>query len=121
MILYKKLCCGIFYLLRDKARSDIPIFATFVFILLLVQMSFYALESLFEIIFRKNFVLNGYVGYVISLIFAIPNYFFVFRNNKFLDYYHQKLPSIYTILIIVVVFGGSLALILLAGPRNVLH
>lgn len=116
--MYKKFCCGVYYLLRDKAKSDIPFFATFMLTLFLVQLSFYGINSLYRILFDDSLQLNGYMGYSVSLIFGVPNYFFVFRNKKFMEYYKQKMPSIYVIAIVVFVFTMSLFLILQAGPIN---
>src|ERR1700742_2149536 len=97
---YKKFCCGIFYLLRDKARSDIPFFATFMFTLLLFQLLVYCIQSLYRIFIDTSFSYNAYEGLLISFIFGIPNYFFVFRNEKFMEYYKGRMRSRYVLLII---------------------
>jgi hypothetical protein len=116
MNIYKIFCCGIFHLLRDRAGSSIPQFATFMFTLFLVQLSFYGLTGLYRIITGVTFFNSGYMGYCFSLIFGIPNYLFVFRNSKFMDHYHVRMHSLAVISVIAFVFIVSLSLIIIAGP-----
>jgi hypothetical protein len=112
MVFYKRFCCTLYLFLRNVGRSSIPVFATFMATLFLVQLLFYGIDSLFKI------YTDGYVGYFVSLLFGIPNYFLVFKDSKFLDYETKPLHPLLTLGIVVLIFGGSLALILYAGPRN---
>ena len=112
MVFYKRFCCTLYLFLRDVGRSTIPVFATFMLTLFLVQLLLYGIDSLFKI------YANGYVGYFVSLLFGIPNYFLVFKDSKFLAYQSKPLHPLLTLAIVVLIFGGSLALILYAGPSN---
>ena len=104
--------------MRDKANSDIPVFATFMFTLFMLMLLFYGIDSLIYLLFGTPYFLNKYIMYAILVIIAIPNYLFFFRNEKFLACYRERMPSLYVILIVFILFAGSLFLILQAGPRN---
>jgi hypothetical protein len=119
LVWYIKFCCGIFYLLRDSAKSDIPYFATFMFTLFLFVLSMSGIESLIYLLFKTKDYLSKFLMYGIVVMFAAPNYFYVFKDGKFLKYYHKKLPSSYVLAIVILIFVGSLVLILQAGPRVV--
>jgi hypothetical protein len=118
MKMYKRFCCGIYYLLRDRARSTIPVFATFMFTLFLFMLVLHGIDSLIYLLFNTPYIFNKYVVYVLLAIISIPNYLFVFRNKMFLEHYREKTPSIFVILIVIAIFAGSIFLITQAGPRN---
>jgi len=115
---YKKFCCGIFYLLKDKAKSNIPFFATFMFTLFLFVLLIFGIDSLIYLLFKTTYYLSKFLMYGLVIIFAVPNYFYVFKDEKFLEYYHKRLPSLYVLAIVVFIFVGSLVLILQGGVRN---
>lgn len=115
---YKKFCCGVYYLIKEKAKSDIPIFATYMFTLFLFLLTINGIDSLVFILFKTRDWLSKYVMYSIVFIIAIPNYFFVFKDKKFLEIYEKKLPHIKVVLLILLVFFSSLSLILLGGVRS---
>ena len=115
---YKKFCCGVYYLLREKAKSDIPFFATFMFTLFLFLLIINGIDSLIFILFNTRDWLSRYVMYGLVFIIAIPNYLFVFKDKKFLDFYEQKPPHLRVVLLILLIFFSSLSLILIGGVRN---
>jgi hypothetical protein len=116
--LYKRFCCGLFYL-QSKVNPDVPVIMTFFATLLLFVLLVNGIDSVIFLLFKTPYFFNDpIVRYSIIVLAGIINYFLVFKDKKFLDYYRDKLPSALTLLIVVVIFGGSLALILLTGPRN---
>ena len=115
---YKKFCCGVFYLLKEKAKSDIPFFATFMYTLFLFLLILNGAESLILILFKTSDWLSRYVMYGLLFIFGVPNYLIVFKNKKFLDFYDKKLPHLKVVLLILLIFFSSLSLILIGGVRG---
>ncbi len=84
----------------------------------MVQFLIYALISAYQLLIDNSFKCDAIWGYGISLLFGIPNYFLVFKDDKFMKYFHQRLPTIYVLLIIVVIIVGSLSLKVIAGPDS---
>ena len=117
LVWYKKFCCGIFYLLKEKANSDIPLFATFMFTLFLFVLVTFGIESLVYLLFKTEYNLNKYIVYLLVVIIAIPNYLYVFKNSKFLDFYTEKFALPKTIIIVLFIFLCSLILVLQGGVR----
>ena len=114
---YKKFCCGIFYLLKEKAKSDIPLFATFMFTLFLFVLLIFGLESLIYLLLKTQYYVSRYLVYLVVAFFAIPNYFFIFKDQKFLELYTEKLAWTKIITIVLLIFVCSLTLVLTAGVR----
>ncbi|MET0637846.1 MAG: hypothetical protein ABWZ25_17580 [Chitinophagaceae bacterium] len=118
---YNKFCCGIYFLFRDYTGSDVPFFATFTFTLFLVMLSFYGVENLYEILTTEPLTSTRWVGLFVSLIFGIPNYFFVFRDEKFLNYSREKVHPILVVVIVVVIAAFFLTTMGIKGPRIPYH
>lgn len=118
-MLYKKFCCSLYIFLRDHARSDIPLFATYMFTVFLFILLAHAIDSLCFLFFKTPYVLKEWVVYLLSGVFGLFNYFLVFKNRSFLKYEHDRLHPVLMFFIVVLIFGGSLGLILCAGPRNI--
>ncbi len=113
---YKKFCCGVFYLLKEKAKSDIPFFATFMFTLFLFILIVHGVDSIVYLFLKIKNIQNKYITYVLVFIFAIPNYLLVFKDKKFLHFYDKKLSYLKTVLAILLIFSICLGLVLIAGP-----
>jgi hypothetical protein len=118
MVFYKRFCCTLYLFLRNVGRSTIPVFATFMLTLFLFMLFFYGLDTLCFLFFDTPYIFEEYYMYIVLALFGIPNYFLVFKDSKFLDYETKPLHPLLTLGIVVLIFGGSLALILYAGPRN---
>ena len=118
LVWYKKFCCGVFYLLKEKAKSDIPFFATFMFTLFLFVLVVFGADSIIYFLLKTNYQLSRYFMYGLVFVFAVPNYLIVFKNKKFLDFYDKKLPHLKVLLLILLIFFLSLSLILIGGVRN---
>lgn len=118
MVFYKRFCCTLYFFLRNVGRSTTPVFATFMLTLFLFMLFFYGLDTLCFLLFDTPYIFEEYYMYAILALFGIPNYFFVFKDSKFLKYQSMPLHPLLTLGIVVLIFGGSLALILYAGPRN---
>lgn len=116
--LYKQFCCGIYSLLKEKANSDIPIFATYMFTLFLFVLLVFGVDSLIFLVFKTTYQLSREWMYCMVLIFAIPNYFLVFKSSKFLEFYKSRLSHKNVIFLILLIFISSLTLILIGGVRN---
>ena len=114
---YKRFCCGIFYLLKEKAKSDIPLYASFMFTIFLFVLVLYGIESLFYLLLKYNFKIDKYLAYCICFIFAILNYFLVFKDKEFLKFYDVRISTIRTVILVLVIFISNLAFILLGGVR----
>lgn len=114
---YKRFCCGIFYLLKEKAKSDIPFFATFMFTLFLFVLVFFGVDSIIYFLFKTKDIPNRFFVFCLILVFAVPNYLLVFKNKKFLDFYDKKISGSKVILLILLIFISSLSLVLIKGPR----
>jgi hypothetical protein len=104
--------------LKDKAKSDIPFFATFMFTLFLFVLLIFGIESIVHFLLKTTFILSRYLVYLLVVVFAIPNYFYVFKDNKVLEYFDHKLSAFKTTAIILLIFVGSLVSILLGGVRK---
>ncbi len=115
---YKKFCCGIFYLLKEKAKSDIPFFATFMFTVFLFVLILNGVESFIYILFKTQDQLSINLVYAYVFIFSIPNYLLVFKGKRFLEFYDNKLPHLRVVVILLLIFLSSLILILMGGVRN---
>ncbi len=83
----------------------------------MVQFLIYALISAYQLLIDNSFKCDAYWGAGISLLFGIPNYFLVFKDDKFMKYFHQRLLTIYVLLIIVGILALSLTLLGLAGQK----
>ena len=114
---YKRFCCGIFYLLKEKAKSDIPLFASFMFTVFLFVLILYGIESLFYLLLKYNFKIDKYLAYCICIIFGFLNYFFVFQDKELLKFYHVRTTTIRTVILVSVIFISNLAFVLLGGVR----
>lgn len=88
-------------------------FTVFLFMLL-----FYGIDSICYLLFKTPYLFEEVWMFIILGIFGAFNYFLVFKDQKFLDYQCKPLHPVLTVGIVVLIFGGSLALILYAGPRN---
>lgn len=115
---YKKFCCGLFSLLKEKAKSDIPFYATFMFTLFLFVLIVFGGDSLIYLLLKSKHQLNRYFMFGLIFIVAIPNYLLVFKDKKFLDFYDKKLSHLKVTLIILLIFFLSLSLILIGGVRG---
>jgi hypothetical protein len=115
---YKRFCCGIFYLLKEKAKSDIPFFATFMFTLFLFVLIVYGADSLIAILLKTKYNVSRYLMFGLVFIVAIPNYLVVFKDNKFLDFYDKKLSHLKVIISILLIFVLSLGFVLMGGVRG---
>ena len=115
---YKKFCCGLFYLFKEKAKSDIPIYATFMFTLFLFVLIVFGADSLFYLMYDTKYKLSRYLVFGLIGIIAIPNYLFVFKDKKFLSFYEYKLSQQKVIILILLIFCLSLLLILNGGVRK---
>ncbi len=115
---YKKFCCGIFFLLKEKAKSDIPFYATFMFTLFLFVLIVFGADSLIYILLKTKHQLNRFLVFGLIFIVAIPNYLLVFKDRKFLHFYDKKLSHLKVILIILLIFFSSLTSILIGGVRG---
>lgn len=118
MVFYKRFCCTLYLFLRNVGRSTIPIFATFMATVFLFMLLFYGLDTLCFLLFGTPYIFEEYYMYALLVLFGILNYFLVFKDSKFLAYQFKPLHPLLTLGIVVLIFGGSLALILYAGPRN---
>lgn len=114
---YRKFCCGIYDLLKEKAKSDIPALSTFVFTIFLFLMILFGLDSIIHYFFEKVFLRNKKTIYLLVLFFSIPNYLFVFRKDMFLKYYEFRVSIVKTISIVFSIILFCLILVLLDGPR----
>ena len=93
---------------------------TFLATLFLFVLLIYGIDSLVFLLFKTPYIFgSSYIRYSIIVLAGILNYLLVFRKEKFLEYYRMKMPSVFVIAIVVIVFAGSLALILYVGPRAV--
>ena len=115
---YKKFCCGIFYLLKVKAKSDIPFFATFMFTLFLFVLIVFGVDSLLHLLLKTKHQLSRYLVFSLIFIIAIPNYLFVFKDKLFLDFYDKKFSNLKVIVLILLIFSLSLILVLTGGVRG---
>lgn len=88
---YKKFCCGVFYLLREKAKSGIPFFATFMFTLFLFVLVVNGIDIIIYLLFKTKYQLGRFFVLCLMVLFAVPNYIFIFKNKKFLAFYDEKL------------------------------
>lgn len=116
---YKKFCCGIFYSLKEKAKSDVPFYATFMFTLFLFILIVFGIDSIIYLFLKTKYKLSGYFIYSLIITFAIPNYLIVFKNKKFLALYDMRLSYLKVLLIVGVIFFSSLLLILKGGVRGI--
>ncbi len=114
---YKKFCCGIFSLLKEKAKSDVPFYATFMFTLFLFVLIVFGTDSLFYLLLKTKYQLNRYLVFGLLFIVAIPNYLLVFKDKKFLDFYDKKFSHLKVTLFILLIFFLTLSLILIGGAR----
>ncbi len=114
---YKRLCCGIFYLLKEKAKSDIPLFSSFMFTVFLFILVLHSVESVFYLLLKYKFKFDKSLVWCMCIIFAIFNYSFVFRNKLFLDLYDVRISNTSTIIVISGIFISSLTFVLLGGIR----
>lgn len=118
MVFYKRFCCSI-YLWQSRINSDVPIIMTYLATLFLFMLLINGIDTVIFFIFKSPYLFNeSWVRYSILLIIAILNYFLIFKDSKFLKYQTKPLHPLLTLGIVVLIFGGSLALILYAGPRN---
>jgi len=115
---YKKFCCGIFSLLKEKAKSDVPFYATFMFTLFLFILIIFGTDSLIYLLLKTKYHLSRYLVFGLVFILAIPNYLLVFKDKKFLDFYDKKLSNLKVVLIILLIFFLSLISILIGGVRG---
>lgn len=118
MVFYKRFCCTLYFFLKNVGHSTIPVFATYMLTLFLFMLLFYGLDTFCFLLFDTPYIFEEYLMYIITVLFGIPNYFFVFKDSKFLEYQSKPLHPLLTLAIVVLIFSGSLALILYAGPRN---
>lgn len=118
LYLYKRFCCGLFYFFKEKVKSDIPFFASYMFTLFLLVLLIYGLDSIIYLLIKTNYELTKYHVYGIVSVFAIFNYFMVFKNKSFLALYDNRLPLLKVLILISVIFISCLSLILIAGVRN---
>lgn len=118
LYLYKRFCCGLFYFFKEKVKSDIPFFASYMFTLFLLVLVVYGLDSIIYLLIESNYKLTKYHVYGIVSVFAIFNYFMVFKNEAFLKFYDNRLPLLKVLILISVIFISCLGLILIAGVRN---
>ena len=116
--LYKRFCCGLFYFFKEKIKSDIPFFASYMFILFLLVLVVYGLDSMIYLLVQANYELTKYHVYGIVSLFAIFNYFMVFKNKSFLKFYDNRLSLLKVLVLISMIFISCLSLILIAGVRN---
>ncbi len=115
---YKKFCYGLFYLFRDKIKSDVPYYATFMFTLFLFVSFIFGCESLIYILLKKGYQLNKFLVYGSVIIFAIPNYLIVFKNKDDFEKADKKLSYLTVTIISIFILVASLILVLLGGVRN---
>lgn len=115
---YNRFCCGLYHL-QNKVNPDAPIIMTYLAVMFLSVLFINGIEGLLYLIFKTPYYFkNSVTRYSILFFWALLNYLFIFRKNKFLKYYDQRLPSIFVVLLIMIIFGGGLWIILLNGPRN---
>ncbi|WP_129022114.1 hypothetical protein [Edaphocola flava] len=88
------------------------------FTLFLFTLLFYGVDSICFLLFNTPYYFGKWEMYAILGFVGIVNYLLSFKNDKFLHYRNQQLHPLLTTMIIVIIFGGSLVLILYAGPRN---
>jgi hypothetical protein len=118
MKVYKRFCCGI-YFWESRVNSVVPIVMTYLVTLFLFMLLINGIDTFVFLLFRTPYLFNeSWVRYSILLFIAVLNYFFVFKNGKFLEYESRRLNPLLVLAIVVLIFGGSLALILYARPRN---
>lgn len=118
MVFYKRFCCTLYFFLQNVGRSTIPVFATFMLTLFLFILLFYGVDTICFLLFDTPYIFEENYMYIITALFGVPNYFFIFKDSKFLDYQSKSLHPLLTLSIVVFIFVGSLAVILYAGPRN---
>lgn len=112
---YMKLCGGIYCLLKDKAKSDIPYFGTYMFTLFLFELIMFIVDSILSLALKEKSVFSHLILYVFLIIFALVNYVYVFKNKTFMKYYDKKAAFSSVILIIFFIFISSMALVLIVG------
>lgn len=115
---YKRFCCGLFYFFREKAKSDIPLYATFMFTVFLYILLIFGIDSFIYFLLKSKYNIGRYFMYGLVIIFAVPNFLLVFKNRRFLEYYEDRLSVQKVILLILLIFFSSLTLILIGGRRT---
>lgn len=103
--------------MKNKFKSDIPIFATFMFTLFLFVLFVFGIESIAYLLFKRSYKIDKYLMYLLVSIFALPNYLCVFKNRKFLFFFDRKLTNVVVILYSLSIFFISIIFILLGGTR----
>lgn len=115
---YKRFCCAFYDFQQRIGNADIAAFATFMFTVFLFEILMFGIDSLFHLLIKTPFYFNNISALIIASIFGFINYIFLFRNKKFLKYKDDPMSKLQMLIIVILIFGGSLALILIAGPTN---
>ena len=110
---YKRFCCGIYYFLKEKTKSTVPTYATFMFTLFLSIFLVYGADRFISVIFKTDFKISKFIMYGLLIIIGIPNYIYIFKDDKFLSFYNEKISNLNVISIILIIITLCVIMILL--------
>ncbi len=110
---YHKFCCGLFYLLKNTFHSDIPFFATYMATNVLFFFYFIIFDKILSILFSTSYSDNP-SSYLIVGFFYLINYYFIFKDKRFLNSSNSKMKPIWVSIICISSMALYLTLIISA-------
>lgn len=115
---YKRFFCGLCDLMNRFNPGGGEVKALGLTTILLMLLIF-ATERLLTLLFHTSSLFkNSYQLLATVLVAGVANYFLVFHKKRYMKYYRTRMPEVFVVAIVVIIFAGSLALILTAGPRS---